>query len=201
MRAPCVNSDAVLRGDDLEVVVEGHRRIAPEAALHDLAFAEADAGVGRPADDLLLEAPAQLEGLAEQEVAGDERDGEAVALERRRAPAPRLAAVDDVVVQQRRRVDQLERDRHVDHVGDVAAAAGLEHQQRDRRADALAAATDQMQRDLREQRLARREQPLHLLLDLRELVGDQLESDGAVRTVRRAALGGIVGTDSLALPS
>ena len=50
--------------------------------------------------------------------------------ERRRPAAPRLAAVDDVVVQQRGRVDQLERDRGLDGV--VAAGALARRRRRGR---------------------------------------------------------------------
>ena len=136
--------------DDLDVVVDGHRRVAPETALHDLALGQADAGLGRPADDLGLEAGAEREGAAEEEVAGDQRVGEAEGLQRRRPPAARLAAVDDVVVQERGRVDQLERDGGLDGV--VAArerSAGgrrVEDEQDDGRPDALAARADEVRR-------------------------------------------------------
>jgi len=129
-----------LAGDDLEIVVGGDGGVAAEPPLHHLALGEADACVGRPAYDRLLEPPAQLERLAEQEITGHERVGEAVAAERGGAAATRLAAVDDVVVQEGRRMNELERDRDVQHVGDVVASAGLEDEERDRRADAFAAA-------------------------------------------------------------
>ena len=145
---------AVLRSDDLDVVVDGDGRVAAEAALQDLALGEADAGLGRPADHVGLEARAEREGAAEEEVAGDERVGEAERAEGRRPAAPRLAAVDDVVVQQRGRVDELERDRRLDGVVAAGAArpsaAACEDEQHDQRADALAARADEVRRDLLE---------------------------------------------------
>ena len=77
-------------------------------------------------------------------------------------PAAHLAAVDDVVVEQRRRVDQLERDGRVDHVvaaGRRPAGGGMGDEQHDRRPDALAAGADQVARDLGQARLARRRAP------------------------------------------
>ena len=64
-----------LARDDLEVVVERDRRVVPEAALHDLALGERDAGLGGPMDQALVEAAADLKGAAEEKVAGDQRLG------------------------------------------------------------------------------------------------------------------------------
>src|ERR671931_436430 len=81
--------------DDLEVVDGGHTRIVAEPALHDLALGQADARLSRPPDHLGLEPGAEREGAAEEEVARDERVGEAEGAQRR-GPAPaEVAAIDD----------------------------------------------------------------------------------------------------------
>jgi len=85
-------------------------------------------------------------------------------------------------------MDELQCDRDIDHVAHIATTTGLEDQQRDRRTDTLAASLDEMERNFREERLTRGKQPLHLLFYLSELDGDQIEVDGAARTVRNAAL-------------
>ena len=162
-----------LAGDDLEVVVEAHRRIVAEAPLHDLAFGERDARLGRPGDELGVEAAADLEGAAEEEIARDEGLTDAELVSRRRAPAAHVVAVDDVVVQQARGVDELAGDRDVHRVSHHVAAAGAEHQQGHRRPDALAAAADQVIGDLGEARFARREQAGEALLDEAQLIADQ----------------------------
>src|SRR4029453_1789927 len=72
-----------LAQDDLVVVRYRDRRIAAAAALQRLALGQADARLGPPAHDLGLEARAQREGAAEEEVARDQRVGETEPLQRR----------------------------------------------------------------------------------------------------------------------
>jgi hypothetical protein len=98
-----------LAGGDLPVVVRGHERISPEPLLEHLALAEVDARLRRPADDGLVETPRHPEGPAEEEVSRHEREGEAVPCERGGAAPAGLTGVEDVVVEERRRMDQLER--------------------------------------------------------------------------------------------
>src|SRR5262249_53155799 len=106
-----------------------------------------------------------------------ERVGDAERAERRRPPAARLAAVDDVVVQQRGRVDQLERDGRLDRVVAphlwAVAGGGVEDEQHDRRADALAAGLHEVARDRLHAALARRELRVETHLDAREVVLDR----------------------------
>src|SRR4029077_13862776 len=138
----------------------GDGGVATVPPLQHLALGQAHARLGRPAHHVRLEARAQREGAAEEEVARDERVGETEALEGRRLAAPRLAAVDDVVVQQRGRVDQLERDRGLDGVvatGVFARGGGGEDQEHDQRAHALAARPYEVRRDLLASGFARRE--------------------------------------------
>jgi hypothetical protein len=81
-----------------------------------LALGQADAGLRRPADEPFFEACAQLKRTAEDEVAGHQRVGETVLAEGGVLPAPCIAVVDNVVVQQCRRMDELEGGGHVDDV-------------------------------------------------------------------------------------
>ena len=89
------------------------------------------------------------EGLAEQEVA-DQHAGLVAPDHARRLPAaPQVALVDDVVVQQRGRVHELDAGRELD----VAIAGIAEHLgrgERQHRAQALAAGRDQVVGDLRD---------------------------------------------------
>src|SRR5206468_5973668 len=162
--------------DDFEVIGHGHSRIVPEAPLHDLALGQADARLGRPADDLGLEARAEREGAAEEEVARDQRVGDAEGADRRGPAAARLAPVDDVVVQEGGGVDQLERDRRLDRI--VAprerplARRGVVDEQHDERADALAARLDEVRGDRMQALLARSQLGVEPRLDPDEVLLD-----------------------------
>ena len=164
--------------DDLEIVGDRHRRVPAEATLEDLALGERDA-LGRPSDHLRLEARAQRERATEEEVAGDERVAQPEHGERGRIAAPHLAAVDDVVVEQRRRVDQLEGHGRFDDVvttPERTVRARVRDKQHHHGTDALAAGADEMHRDLGEPRLARRELLGEPALDAGE-VGDHVGRD------------------------
>ena len=92
-----------------------------------------------------------LERLAEQEIADQHARLVAPQHARGELPAPHLALVDHVVVQQRRGVHELDRGRELDVA--VAGIAGeLRHRQRQHRAQPLAAGIDQVVRDLRDHR-------------------------------------------------
>ena len=119
-----------------------------------------DAGLGGGAHQAFLEAAAEFEGAAEEEIAGDQRRREAVTGEGRGLAAAQQSAVDDVVVKQRCRVNQFERDRRVDCVRDflVDAAACAIDQQDEERALAFAAAIDEVMADLADEGLVGIEQ-------------------------------------------
>ena len=136
----------------------------PQPSLHHLALGQLDAGLRRRAHEIFLKAAAQLEGAAEQVVAGHQRRRRAIARERRRLAAPQHPAVDDVVVQKRGGMDQFDRDRCVDRVerGGVGAAAGAMDQQHEGRTQPLARAVDQVVADFRDQGLVGIEQRAEL---------------------------------------
>ena len=96
------------------------------------------------------------------------------------AAAPRLGAVDDVVVDERRGVDELD-DRRVEHGAVAGVAAEPRRHQQHGRPDALAAAHLDVLAHLRDQLDARLEMARELALDARQLVADRLEDLREIR--------------------
>ena len=100
-----------------------------------------------------------------------------------------LGAVDDVVVHERGRVDELDHGRVENRaVAGVAAEAG--RQQQHGGAHALAAAHLDVLAHLRDQLDARLEVASELALDLRELLADRFEDLGEPRNGRRGRIAG-----------
>ena len=107
--------------------------------LQHLPLAEADGGGAQEVDRGGDARAHQLrEGAGQQEVAGRDGDGRPVAMRHGRATAPQLGAVEDVVVDERRHVQQFDRGRPAQHrLARRFAAAGAEERQQ--RPHALAA--------------------------------------------------------------
>ena len=112
-----------LGADDREIVVLGRGGVLGGAELHHLAFG--DDGGGRGQDfqrPQRADLDHHLEGLAEQEVADQHARFVAPQHAGGELAAPHLALVDDVVVQQRRGVHELDRGGELDVA--VAGVAG-----------------------------------------------------------------------------
>src|SRR5437870_8102059 len=150
---PCVRQEACdprSRGhgegrlplDDIEVLAPRHPGVVGVALLADLAFGEGGADVRRDLDDVVIEPAADPESLDEEEVPGHERILEAEFLICGEAPAAHVPAVIDVVVNQRRGMDQLERRGKVYGLSDFRPAEGAEGEQRDHGPDPLAPGFD-----------------------------------------------------------
>ena len=144
--APTANSDAVLRSDDLEVVRDRHRRVvagsgpactSPSVRLMHASAAQRITSASKRAQSakarLKRKSPATSVSARPKRCSADGR------------PRRRLAAVDDVVVQQRGGVDQLERDARPRSRRRVArrtpVAAAWKTRSTTSRPDALAART------------------------------------------------------------
>ena len=144
-----------LPGDDVEVRFAGDGHVAEVALLADLALREGRAHLRGQVDDVVVELPADPERSGEQEITGHESLLEAV-LEERRGAAPALRApVVDVVVDERRAVDQLEGRGDVHRTLDVLAAGGLKREERDHGPDPLSPGRDDVLCDLCEEGLLR----------------------------------------------
>ncbi len=118
--------------------------------LHDLAFGDDRSGGGEDVERIeRTDIDHHAEGLAEQEVADQHARLVAPDHARRLPAAAQIALVDDVVVEQRGGVHELDRCRELD----VAVAGIAEHLrggERHHRPQALAAGRDQMVGDLRD---------------------------------------------------
>ena len=118
------------------------------AFLADLALGQGGADVRRDLDDVVVEPAADPEGLDEEEVPGHERILEAEFLVRGEAPAAHIPAVVDVVVDQRRGMDQLKRRGQVYGLSDFRPAEGAEGEQGDHGPDPLAPGLDHIARNV-----------------------------------------------------
>ena len=107
---------------------------------------------------------------------------------RRASPAPELRVVDDVVVQQRRGVDELDDDRQLDVPVAFAAerTGGEQHQQR---SQPLAPAPDDVLGDLVHEVDVRRETVPNGAIDGREVVVDKGSNRGEIAKRRRRRSG------------
>ena len=134
--------------DDVEVAILAELDLARGGELVDLAFRDHGGGVGKDLEHLQAAVlDHQLEAAAEQEVAHEHARG--VAPDDVRGPfaAAQIAAVDDVVVEQGRGVDELDRGGKA-----MVARPGIADQpgaaQRQHRTHPLAAAGDQVAGEL-----------------------------------------------------
>ena len=134
--------------DHREILVLGGRRVLGGGELHDLAFGDHRGGLRQDVERVeRADLDHHPEGLAEQEVADqharlvapDHAGGELAAAE--------LALVDDVVMEQRRGVHELDARRELD-VAFAAIAAHFRRRERQHRPEPLAAGSDQMAGDL-----------------------------------------------------
>ena len=164
-----------LTADDVEVLFFAEIDDAVLGQLVDLAFDDAQGDVAEQPDDVeAVLGQRQRHRLEIQEVAEQHRDVVAPAGVHRLTAASQLRLVDDVVVHQRRGVDEFD-DRCVQH----GAIAGVtrhpgRHQQHSR-ADALAAAVLDVAADRRDQRHLRLDVTRELALDLAEIATNGLE--------------------------
>ena len=114
-----------LAGDDVHVLALGEGEVAAAGDLHHLAFAHGDGGLADDAGGVLrLEAAAEVEGVAVEEIAHE--DGVLVAPEAvdGGGAAADVGLVEDVVVDERGEVDELD-DRSQHGVLGAHAAGGL----------------------------------------------------------------------------
>jgi hypothetical protein len=139
-----------LAADDREILILGGGGVLRRRQLHHLAFGDGRRGrrqdiQGTQRADLDHHA----EGLPEQEVADQNARLVAPQHPRRQLAAPHLAFVYDVVVQQRRRVHELDGGRELD-VTVAGVARKLRHPERQHRPQPLAARRDQVVGHLRD---------------------------------------------------
>ena len=138
--------------DDREIVGFGGRRVAGRHQLHDLALGDHRRGARQDFEDAQgAVGDHQLERPAEQEIADQHRRLVAPHRVGGVAAAAQIAGVDDIVVQQGRGVDELDRGGE----RDVAVAAIAAHPgagERQHRPQPLAAAGDDVAGELRDQR-------------------------------------------------
>ena len=156
----------------------GDRGIEAALELEQLALGHAADRVGEDPQDVEIAVLHDQRRGARVEVVAHEH-GAAIAPERVRGrpAAAQLGEIDDVVVQQRRGVQQLDRRGDVDPArAGVAAQLGREQQQR--RAHALAARVEHVIAERREHLARRRELLAHRALDEREVFGEPLHRRG-----------------------
>ena len=104
-----------LGADHCEIFVLGRRRVLGGGELHDLALGDHGGGGGQDFERLQrADLDHHLEGLAEQEIADQHARLVAPQHARGEPAAPHVAFVDDVVVQQRGGVHELDRGRELD---------------------------------------------------------------------------------------
>ena len=130
------------------IFVLGRRRVLGDGELHDFAFGDHRGSGGENFQGFeAADLDHHLERLAEQKIADQHAGFVAPEHAGGEPAAPQLALVDDVVVQQRRRVHEFDRGSELDMT--VAAIAGEPRQrQREDRPEPLAAGTDKVIGDL-----------------------------------------------------
>ena len=161
--------------DDLEVLRFGQVDVAVLRQLIDLAFDDPQRHVTEQADDReIVLRERQRHRLQIQEVAEQHRDVIAPARVHGFAPAPQLRLVDDVVVNQRGRVNELE-DGGVEHRALARVAGHASGHQQNGRADPLPAAVPDVVTDRRDEGDLRLHVPGELTLDLTKVVANRLE--------------------------
>jgi len=121
--------------------------------LADFPLSEGGAGVRSELDNVRVELSADAEGLDEEEVARDEGVLEAELLVRCHATSTHLPAIVDVVVDERRGVDEFQGGGQIDRLSDVFTTKGLESEEGHRGPDAFATCGDNVGRNVREERL------------------------------------------------
>ena len=164
-----------LAAHDVEVLVLGNAGIAVLRQLVQLALDHVQGDVAQGADDFELVVRQRHRHRLDVQIVA-EQHGDVVAPPRvhGQPPAAEVRVVDDVVVDERRGVDELDdggvEDRPIAGVTDEARG----HQQ-DRRPDPLAAAGPDVLPDLRDQRHFRLDVARELLVDLLKVGADRLE--------------------------
>ena len=173
-----------LGGDDFEVAILGGVDVALRGQLGDLAFRDHRRCARQDAED--LQRPVldhQLEGAAEQEVADQHARRVAPDGVRRRLAASQVGTVDDVVVQQCRGMDELDRRRQP-----VMPLAAIVEQprasERQHRPQPLAAAGDQVAGKLGNQGDRRLHPVKDDVIDRAEVGATQIEQRGQRRSRR-----------------
>jgi hypothetical protein len=170
--------------------------------LHRLAARDREAGTRQDLDALEIARVGQLGHRAgEQVVAARLRRPRAVLVPRRRAPATKLGAVDQIVVDQRGHVGELDRDSRAQR--ELAIARGEVDEER---SQALAARPDRVPPDRRDEPRMALHRRLEALLELvqvgRGLVEDGLSTHGAlaIEPCGSEPLGGVRATCSATVP-
>ena len=177
-----------LAPDDLEVLFLGDAGVAGLGELVELALDHLQRRVAEQPHDLERVLRQRHRHRADVEVVAEQhRDVAAPARVRGQPAAAGLGAVDDVVVDERGRVDELD-DGRVEHRAIPGVAAEPGRQQQHGRPHALAAAHLDVLAHLRDELDARLEVTGELALDVRELVADRLEDLGETRNGRRGRI-------------
>ncbi len=122
----------------------------------------------------------RTEGLHVEPVAGEDALGVAPGRVRRRAAAAGVGLVDDVVVDERRGVQHLDDGAEADAAW-AGAAEGFGREQEQQRADAFAAACDEIPRDVGDDLDVGGGLAVEVLLDGREVVAEEVEDFGCGR--------------------
>ncbi len=137
--------------DHGEIIVLGGLGVLGGDELHHLAFGDHRRGVGKDAKRAeRADIDHHLEGLPEQEIADEDARLVAPQQPRRRLAAPEVALIDDVVMEQRRRMHELDA-RREPHMAGALIAGQLGGGDGQHRPEALAAGIDQMPRELGDQ--------------------------------------------------
>ncbi len=164
-----------LPADDVEVLFLGDAGVAVLRQLIQLAFDHPQRDVAEQADDVeLVVRERHRHRLDVQIVAEQDRDVVAPARVHGQTAAAQVRVVDDVVVDERRRVDEFDHRRVENRAIAVVAAQARRHQQHGR-TDALAAARPDVLPDLRNQLDLRLHVPREFPIDLLEIGADRLE--------------------------
>ena len=161
--------------DDLDVVVKGYGAIAVKEALQHLTFSQKGAGIRRPLNHCLVELSCKLKGLYEKKVARYQCRLEAELFIGGLFAPPGLRPVDNVVVKQRRGMNQLNGGRDIDDIPRSFSAEGEESKDRDHRPNSLAAAVDQVGGDIGQRLFAGANGPIEAFLDEIEFLSHTAE--------------------------
>ena len=165
-----------LAAHDVEVTLEREVEQSAPLGADDLAFGHAQRHVGKEAQNAQIALfQSDLHGFHVEEIA--EEDSQLVSPSAIYAwpAAAQLGIVDDVVVDQRRRVDELDH-RGVVHVALALVAEKVRPEQEERGPDSLAAALDEIVADERDRRNPRTRALLEACLHELQLALDRRES-------------------------
>src|SRR4029079_1812827 len=174
--------------DDFQVIIQRYCPVAIEVALENFSLSQERAGVGGPLHNGFIELAGEFKSFDKQEISSDQSGLQAEFFVGGLLAPARLRAINNIVVQQSRRVDQLDGCGDVDNILSVLTAEGRVSQQRDHRTHSLPAAQYEVRRNVGEVLLSRSNRAREIFFDPFKSLADASEGIFAAMQQRYSSL-------------